>query len=166
MTAQTTINCLEFAEKSLVIHGRISVSTLPRLDGVLSAKKGEVAYRLLGRINARGEPELELQVQGELSLACQRCLGPLPYALDAVTRFVLVSDEAQLPAPEEEDDSAEYLVADPHLDVAMLVEDEVLLNLPLAPVHAEEHCGGAQDALREQKESPFKVLQGLKLTKS
>jgi uncharacterized protein len=166
MTAQTTINCLEFAEKSLVIHGRIPVSTLPRLGDELFARDGEVVYRLLGRINARSEPELELQVQGELSLTCQRCLGPLPFKLDAATRFVLVADEASLPEPEDEDDSAEYLVANPHLDVATLIEDEVLLNLPLAPVHAEEHCGGALDALREEKESPFKVLQGLKLTKS
>lgn len=166
MTAQTTIDPLEFAEKSLAIHGRIAPLSLSRLEDVVSAAGGELAYSLRGRRNARGEPELALHVQGEVVLTCQRCLGPLPYRLDAETRFVLVKDEAALPAPEDEDDSVEYLVADPQLDVLMLVEDEVLLSLPLSPLHAEGPCGAAADVPHENKESPFKVLQGLELGKN
>jgi uncharacterized protein len=70
-----------------------------------------------------------------------------------------------MPAPEDERDDVEYLLADAPVDVVALIEDEVLLSLPLAPVHEDVHCNAALSAAREQKESPFKVLQGLKLNK-
>ncbi len=162
MTAQTAIDCLEFAEKSLAIHGTITLLSLPRLQDALADTAGELAYSLRGGRNARGETELALRVQGELVLICQRCLGALPFRLDTLTRFVLVKDEAGLPKPEDEDAAAEYLVAQRSLDVATLVEDEVLLNLPLAPMHAQGQCGDAPDGLREGRGSPFGVLQGFK----
>jgi uncharacterized protein len=165
MKEQATINSLEFAEKSLEIHGKLAPLECPRLEGVLFSRDGELQYSLQGGESSRGEPAIWVHVKGELRLACQRCLGPLVFDLDSATQFVVVRSEDDLPAPENEPDDVEYLVADRNQEILSLIEDEILLSLPLAPAHENGQCGNAGAALKEQKESPFKVLQGLRLKK-
>ncbi|OIQ86113.1 hypothetical protein GALL_320530 [mine drainage metagenome] len=165
MKEQVTINSLEFAQGSHQIHGTISPRELGRLGEVLFSPDGMLDYVLAGSVKA-GRPEISLQLKGELTLTCQRCMGPIRHAVDTVTRFVVVPDPGMLPAPEDDQDDVDYLVADPRFDVLALVEDEILLELPMAPLHEADACGVAAAGAKEQKESPFKVLQGLKLGKS
>lgn len=165
MTDQTSIDGLDFARKSSEIRGTIAVFDFSRLKNQLFSTGGEVRYRLSGGRDAEGQSRLALHVSGEFHLVCQRCLGPLIFELDAGTVFLLVPDESSLPLPEDEREDVDYLVADAPLDVQALVEDEVLLSLPLAPAHDDVHCSDALSAAKEHKESPFKVLQGLKLNK-
>lgn len=166
MSEQIIIDSLEFAKKSRAIHGTIALFDLPRVQSALQNAEGKLEYWLDGKANVFGDPGLELKVRGLLVLACQRCLGPMDFLLDTTTRFVLVAGEGDLPEPEDEDPDVEYLVADPRLHVAALIEDEVLLNLPYSPAHEDLQCGRTEGATTEQKESPFKVLKGLKITKS
>lgn len=165
MTDQTSIDGLDFARKSSEIRDTIAVFDFSRLKDQLFSPEGEVHYTLTGARSPEGQPQLELQLSGKFNLVCQRCLGPLAYELDATAVFLLVPDEDRLPAPEDERDDIEYIVADAPIDVAALVEDEVLLSLPLAPAHEDVNCNVALSAAQVQKESPFKVLQGLKLNK-
>ncbi len=166
MSEQIIINSLEFAQQAHEIHGRIAPLDLERLADVLVSQAGELRYSLVGGRDSQGGPELRLSVDGELELICQRCLQPMFQAVKIDARFIVVGSENQLPAPEEEPDDAEFLVADPHMNVVALIEDEVLLALPLASVHENCESAGAQEQqAQEQKESPFKVLQGLKLVK-
>ena len=162
MSKHTVIDSLEFAEKSHQIHDRIALLDLGRLSDVLYSRDGELLYRLKGGINAQGKPQLDLQVSGKLQLICQRCLAAMPYELDAEAHLVLVSSEEALPLDADEQDDIDYIVADQHQSVAALIEDEVLLSLPLAPVHESDDCAAPINRELEQKESPFKVLQGLK----
>jgi uncharacterized protein len=165
MTEQTSIDGLDFARKSAEIHGTIAVFDFSRLKDQLFSPDGEVHYRLVGGRSAEGQFQLALHLAGRLSLICQRCLGPMEFEIDTDTVFFLVSDENRLPAPEDEREDVDYLVADAPIDVVELIEDEVLLGLPLAPMHEDVNCNDALSAAKEQKESPFKVLQGLKLNK-
>jgi len=165
MTEQTSIDGLDFARKSSEIRDTIAVFDFPRLKVQLFSPEGEVHYELSGGRDANGQPQLELHINGHFNLVCQRCLGSLAFELDTAAVFVLVSDESRMPLPEDERDDVEYMVADAPIDVRALVEDEVLLSLPLAPVHENVNCNDALSAAKEQKESPFKVLQGLKLNK-
>ena len=165
MTDQTSIDGLDFARKSAEIRGTIAVFDFSRLKDQLFSPDGEVRYRLIGGRSAEGNPQLSLRITGKLSLVCQRCLGPLEFDLDFDAVFFLVSDENQLPAAEDEREDIDYLVADAPIDVIELIEDEVLLGLPLAPMHEDVNCNAALSAAKEQKESPFKVLQGLKVNK-
>lgn len=54
--------------------------------------------------------------------------------------FPVARNEAQLELWERSDPLLDALVADPELDVLTLVEDEILLSLPVAPRHAEGGC--------------------------
>lgn len=79
---------------------------------------------------------LHLCAQTQVLLVCQRCLSPYPQPLEVDRWFRFVKDEATADA---EDDAAEedLLVLDPRFDVTALVEDELLLALPLIPAHTE-----------------------------
>lgn len=119
-----------------------------------------------------GQPQvwLHLTASVTLPLTCQRCLGPVdvPVQIDRTFRFVESEAQAEL----EDDESAEdVLVLSQDFDLAGLIEDEVLMDLPVVPRH--EACPVAiklmaTDADFEEapaKPNPFAVLVGLKQTR-
>jgi uncharacterized protein len=71
-------------------------------------------------------------------VTCQRCLSDFAYPVDHRTLAVLARSESEADALDEASDH-EVVVADRPLDPAQLVEDELLLTLPFAPMH-EEPC--------------------------
>ena len=81
-----------------------------------------------------GQPWLHLTIDTEVARHCQRCLQPmvLPVAVDRDYRFV--ADEATASA-QDEDSLEDVLVWDKHFDLHALLEDEILLDLPLIPMH-------------------------------
>lgn len=97
-----------------------------------------------GRVNARAEfrlagpwPAAHLAVDAEVVLTCQRCLGPVRRTLASDSQLVFAAEGTpELPPGHEAIDG------DPHrLDLAALVEDELLLALPIIPQHeAGEAC--------------------------
>ncbi len=103
---------------------------------------------------------LYLEVIGTLPLACQRCLEPIQFNLDIESRLELIPESADLSQEELEDDTRDFLPVAGELNVAELVEDEVLLALPVAPRH--ERCGlpGAADV--GERINPFATLGALK----
>ncbi|MBI2509566.1 MAG: DUF177 domain-containing protein [Betaproteobacteria bacterium] len=162
MSAQAVIDSLEFARTGQTLRGNLPVSGLARLQDGLYDALGEVEFVVQGGTDARRRPVLMLDVRGVLHLRCQRCLGALDYPLRLANTLLLVSEaEAVSGAPDDED--IEWLEASAELDVAGLVEDEVLLGLPYAPRHDEGGC--ARDAgMRQErsKPSPFAKLAALK----
>ncbi len=103
---------------------------------------------------------LRLQVNGVLPLACQRCLEAIHFELDVDSQLELISEDSELSQDELEDDTRDFLPVAGELDVAELVEDEILLALPVAPRH--ERCGlpGAADV--GERINPFAALAELK----
>ncbi len=159
--AKPVIDAREFAGAGEVLEGVLPVAGFERLAGLLSGKNGEVRYRLRGTRDALNRPALGLEFETAVEVTCQRCLQPFTLPLAGANRLRLVDREPEWTGEEieaaEEDDE---IVASAALDVAELVEDEVLLALPLAPRHARcEVAGGKADLGRE---SPFKVLEKLK----
>jgi len=159
------INSIEFARKALEIHDTIAVLQFSRLRDVLASPDGVLDYRIIGGINENGLPRLQLFVQGSLQLSCQRCLEPFEFELDIAADFLIVPDESAIPSPENESGDENYLVAETLMSVIDLIEDEILLALPLAPKHKINQCGASAKLDELKKPSPFAVLQALK-TKS
>ena len=148
-----------FARDGRVLEGTLAISKLDRLHDLLVGQDGEVAYRLRGFKGDSGEPMLHLEVSGLLPLACQRCLEAVPFDLEVDSLLELVPAGAELSQDELEDDTRDFLPVERELDVVELVEDEILLALPVAPRH--EKCGlpGAADA--GERINPFAKLSGL-----
>jgi uncharacterized protein len=149
-----------FARDGRVLKGTLDISGLERLHDLLTRTDGELAYHLEGFKGARGESMLRLVVTGVLPLVCQRCLEAVPYDLDVDSRLELVPEGADLSQDELEDDTRDFLPVARELDVAELVEDEILLALPVAPRH--EKCGLPSAADAGERINPFATLAGLK----
>ena len=149
-----------FAREGRILEGVLPVSALERLHDLVTEVTGEVAYRLQGSLGARGESMLSLEVSGTLPLTCQRCLDSVLFTLEVDSLLELVPEGVDMSQDELEDDTRDFLPVASELDIAALVEDEILLTLPVAPRH--EKCGfpGAVDA--GERVNPFATLAGLK----
>lgn len=155
------------------VSGRWPVSDLPRLadgsagevDEPVSWSAGFEQRRELG---AAPQPWLRLQAQARVARQCQRCLQPVLLSLDVdrAFRFVPTEDEAAaLDADSEED----VLVLSRHFDLRELVEDELLLTLPIVPMHDDCPAPLVATALPEEPASddaapvhPFAALAAWK----
>jgi uncharacterized protein len=101
-----------------------------------------------------GQPWLHLAIHTTVERHCQRCLQTLalPVVVDRAYRFV--ADEATASA-QDEDSLEDVLVWDRHFDLHALLEDEILLDLPLIPMH--EVCpslGSAAPAITAEGAPP------------
>ena len=162
MSNQPVIDGLEFARAGAKLRGAWPVAGLPRLRDALCTDEGSLQYELLGMPEEQGRPVLRLKVGGSLQLVCQRCLGALEFALHIDVSLQLAATQAEVDAEPLEAAGPERIVASREMPVRDLVEDELLLAIPLAPRH--DHCAGreaqAERGSREEK-SPFADLRGL-----
>ena len=150
-------------------EGTLAIASLRRLCEALASADGEVSFELdFGRDNL-GTSYVDVRASAPLTLTCQRTLEPFVLPMAVQTRLGLIReehDEAGLP-PECEP----LLVAENgRLSPADVIEDELLLALPLVPVNPDsglpdEVTGHepAEDTVGAgRSENPFAVLRELK----
>lgn len=113
-------------------EGFLAVAELPRLAEALVNDSGEVAYRLDFETGDLGEPRLHVRLHAKLMLACQRSLEPFVFPAEVDTRLGLLADEADAAALP--GDCEPLLLEGGALSPRKVIEDELLLVLPLVPV--------------------------------
>lgn len=150
-------------------EGRIKQADLSRLAAVLVESDGEVSYRIDCDRDERRRARLRGHADAELVVTCQRCMGPMRLPVHVEFQLAVVTSEdqaAQLP-----EDYDPLLLEEDNLRLASVIEDELLLALPVAPLHPIEECSedpadwSMTDVEPEtvlQRENPFAVLAGLK----
>ena len=156
MSQPGLIDGLQFARGAETLKGTLDPSRLPRLAEMRCAITG-LSYELRGRTDAEGRGWLQVLANGTLTLECQRCLGPLTFPLALRSELLLAESERDI---ETADDDIDRVPAGKAMDVCQLIEDEVLLALPMAPRH--EHCGGKRDGAEAGRSSPFAELAKFK----
>ncbi|MDR1647365.1 MAG: YceD family protein [Zoogloeaceae bacterium] len=161
MSQAHLIDARRFSRENRVLEGVLPVSDLQRLADLLAAEAGEngMVWQLSGETGERGEPRLRLRIDGNLPLRCQRCLATMrePVAIDRCLE--LVAEDAAVTQEELEDEQMDVLPVGKILDVAALVEEEILLALPLVPRHAA--CALPQDMSCADTPHPFAGLAEL-----
>lgn len=150
------------SDKPRVLEGTFAPPELERLMDSLADGRGELRYRVVARLDGRRRKVVTCIIEGFVFLTCQSSLEAFRHDISVDERLVLVDREDQLPALEEEGDAEDYLVADGPVDIRDLVEDAVLLALPMVPRKPGlgEPEGGGGKAVA--KESPFAALARLK----
>lgn len=163
MSAPAVIDALEFARSAQESSGSVRVSALQRLEDLLYDSTGSLNYDIRGGRDDRNRPLLAVRVTGALHLQCQRCLGLLDYPLELANTLLVVPAGAQ-PEDPEDPDAPDTIEANEELDLVALVEDEVLLSLPLAPRHAEGECASRFETQSREgaARSAFEKLAALK----
>lgn len=164
MSKPLIIDSGEFARDGLSLAGEIAVRDLARLLGSVQSDAGVIRYTLQGRIDKLQRRCLNLTVSGEVTLLCQRCMQPFAFAIDSDSELTLFDNEADIDAASEQDEMLEGVLASREQSVVDLIEDEILLALPLAPKHEVCAPDGNSDSVAK-KPNPFAVLQQLKVNK-
>jgi uncharacterized protein len=158
------IDVFTLARTGAVREGTLPLAALPRLAAGLLDSEGDVAYRAQGFVDALGRPALRLRLQADLVLRCDRCDGRLPLRIDDERLYFFVHDEAALAAIAVDEAPEEALLGSTRFDLAGLVEDEAILQLPLSPRHADcpvaPGVAGARPA--DERPKPFAGLQALR----
>jgi uncharacterized protein len=167
MYARPFIDSLDFARNGREMSGKVQIAELPRLLDVLENPQGILSYTLQGGVDKLGSHFLDVSVVGQCRLRCQRCLNGMDYPVRLKTRLLL-RDKASLDALDDsvtggEEEEFDSILADSHLNVLDLLEEEILLSLPIAPKHELGACQMTvgEDTHGEDK-SPFAVLAKLK----
>ena len=160
MSRRVVIDSLAFGLERASLQGDLPLARLPRLADQLADSAGSVRYRLEGSVGSRNRSQLLVQIDGVVSLCCQRCLEAMPYPLALRSLLEFMDGDGDLTQEELEDDSRDFLPLQKELDVVELIEDEILLALPTVPRH--EDCALPAAGQRSASESPFSVLASLK----
>jgi len=159
MSHQPVIDGLEFAKAGARLQGEWPVAEFPRLRDALRSETGTLRYELQGVPETQGRPALRLKVEGSLQLLCQRCLGALEFPLRISVLLRLAASQAEVDAEPVEAEGPESIAAGKAMPVRALVEDEVLLAIPIAPRH--EACTGGAAEAAGTKPTPFAALRGM-----
>lgn len=118
--------------------GRLPLSKLSRLRPLLAEAEGELQAEIEISKGSDGAGWVKGRVTGELQLTCQRGLHPYAWPCNLSFSLRLVNSDSEEEQVLEHQDP--YLVQDNTLPLLDLVEDEVLLALPMLPRCEDPSC--------------------------
>ncbi len=156
----------KFAQQGIRVQGLILASDLERFTEYQVLEAPDVKVALHFYVDEQRHKVIGGHVSCTAQLPCQRCLEPVSLDLDCSLNLGVVWDEEkakQLPA------SLDPLILpeDGSTDIYQVVEEELLLALPMVAYHSYDcidkalySCG--EPAKPEPKENPFNVLEQLK----
>jgi uncharacterized protein len=150
------------ATKPTVFAGTFKPAELERLEDELANGEGELRYRITAGLDKQRRKVVSCIIEGFVFLLCQNTLEAFRHEISISDQLVLVDHENELPAVEEESETEDYLVADSPLDIRDLIEDAVLLALPMVPRKPGQEEAKEGESGGTAKPSPFAVLASLK----
>lgn len=168
------IDVKAFAQAASSLSGADSLSKYERL---MDEVKGMGSDRTLTwsaqgefRTDELGVDQVWLHLTAEVSLplTCQRCLGPVDIAVAVNRSFRFVGSEEAAEAQDEEAEE-DVLALSPDFNLSELIEDEVLMELPVVPRHeacpVELKLAAVDpdfDRAQAEKTNPFAALAKLR----
>ena len=157
MQKSLIINNLEFAKSKLKLDDGLVASELTRLSEMLAnAGSSQIAFQLIGASQQFSQPSLHLSIKANLVVTCQRCLDEMTVNLNLDFDYLISGTQIN---EAEENDETDWLEANHEMDVGELIEDELLLAMPIAPTHAHD-CSKLSKQSGD-KPNPFAVLKSL-----
>ena len=159
-----TINFMRQVELNRTIEADYPLVKLSRLGEALLSNEGEVSVKLdFGR--SFGFACLKAKVSAKLLVKCQRCLKPMETEVTGDFKFALVNSEEEFELLPEEFEP--YLLEGEEQSVIDLIEDELLLSLPMVTAHGDacsDFMTSQEKAIKKAKEAahPFAALKALK----
>ena len=152
----------ELASRWVILAGFVDPESMPRLLEVVTSRPSPIAYRIAFARDASGRPRMSGRAEGVLPLVCQRCLENFEWKFDSRFESLVVGHER-----EESRGLDAVVCSGGRIELESVIEDELLLALPNAPVHTFGTCeappirtGGDRSPSRST--SPFAALRELR----
>lgn len=167
MAKHPPVDYRKLAERRESFSGPLEVAELQRLGGLIEEPRGSVEFELELGFDDRGFVRAIGFVKATLPLLCQRSLQVYDQPLERDIDLALVRNEAQ---EARFGDAADVVILEQDaVRVDDLVEDELILSIPLVPIRPgaellDNPAAAPDDAPveSEQKTSPFAELAALK----
>ncbi|MFC3531034.1 YceD family protein [Vogesella facilis] len=162
MSNPILIDPLAFARDGSQLEKELAIADLDeRVHQVLATTAGAVKLSLAGFADRLRRPSLRYRLAANVELTCQRCLGVLPFAIESDGVITLFSNETKLDDAVAQDEELDAIMAEDEFDVLALIEDEIIMGLPLSAKH--DDCGSEHlERAKADKPNPFAVLAKLK----
>ena len=158
---------LRLANLGQHLIGSLAVGQMTRLigdggSGEWPKGKGDIQVDLQFQRGERSNPRISGSLNVTLTFECQRCLEPVDIDVAATVDLGLVGG-ARLPTQGSEEDYLE--LSEESVNLATLVEDELILALPIIPTHPVGICDTHKSNFEQNDkigESTFAALSALK----
>ncbi len=165
---KTLIQPRKLANKGGQLSYHWKISDFERLDGLLYSDQGSISAELTGRTDDRHRNLVETTIKANVQLQCQTTFEPIHYAIDTKVVYCSVISEEQI--ANLDDEYEPLLVEDGAVDIKRVIEDELILSLPIIANKSSEEIGlnmtfGELPNVEEEKKNPFTVLEGLKINR-
>jgi uncharacterized protein len=167
MSLPAQIDPRKLALQGIALEGEIAAKDLKRLDDSVEAISGALKVSLQFSLDESRQTMVSGKASVCVDVVCQRCLDLVNIEINADIALQVVWSEDQLAnvAPGYE----AWIVVDKIADLHDVIEDEILLALPIVNYHKIEDCTGSALTLKANTDmeeatvdSPFSVLQQLK----
>jgi uncharacterized protein len=169
-SSQSALSNIDFKSgQTFKGRGEFPVECFPRLlqEMPLAQQKNsyKVEWECLSWIDVlpTGQEEYRLKIKAltTIPLTCQRCLDDSLQNIEVNSQFVLLNTQAEVDNfPLENDDEDALLIAY-EFNLFELIEDELLLALPLVPKHSDQHCQKYLINISEQGEAQLDEIEDL-----
>ncbi|MEI5638438.1 MULTISPECIES: 23S rRNA accumulation protein YceD [unclassified Pseudoalteromonas] len=163
-----TLDPCRAAQRRATYDGFVLLEELSRLQQVVQDQNSEIAVDIHCDIDEQGLVVLRGKVQAHLTVTCQRCNGELGLDLEQDFAYSPVGLGAESESLPERYDELE-LDEEGEVNLRQLIEDELILAIPIVPMHDEAQCSYSDEpksfgeiAAEDSKPNPFEILKQLK----
>ena len=144
-------------------QGKIEIDDLARLSEFLLSEQAKIAVEFSFSQSDYGTPIIQGRLETSLTVECQRCLEAMEIPLQVDFKLLVDADDDMIA----ESSLDTVYSEDGTVDIFEVVEDEIILGLPLVIMHEDVTCNEfwqaqEQDPESAIKENPFSVLAKLK----
>lgn len=165
---KTYIQPRKLANKEGELRYKWQVKDFTRIDGLLYSNEGTIEAHLSGQLDNRKRCLVKAHVIADVVLECQTSFEAIKHRIDTNVTYCMVVSEDQI--ADLDDDYEPLLVNDGQVDIKEVIEDELILSLPLIANKASEELGmklsfGDLPKEAESKKNPFQVLENVNFEK-
>lgn len=156
----------KLVDRGISFTGELPLGRFERLAELMTSTAGSVRVNVAFERDAQRHAVMQLELDADIAMLCQRCLEEVVISVAGRYDYVIVgqgSDTEMLPR------SYDVLeLGDEPLDLLTLIEDELLLCLPVVPMHPRDECRHPPGYVEPEpddgqaKANPFSVLAQLK----
>lgn len=157
-TFPTVINPWALAQQADLVTGKVDLSQMERVIASQNKQQGDVQVGFQITKIEKDKLLFQGQLSYDLALDCQRCLEEMPMTYQFEFELIIVKQESTLKTLTDDEDG---MVCEENLDLIQLLEDEVLLRLPMIAKH--DDCAGLDNEEKQEQsgQTPFASLKDL-----